>query len=107
MFCRVWSVLSHPCDLAGPCAFYSGLLQAFDRSVALCGQGSVAAATKSDLLLRVQAASTEADVLLDWYVWVTALSARSGAHPASQIFVPLDVLRPEEGLNAEYGPTCA
>eukprot|EP00439_Symbiodinium_sp_Y106_P065057 s2155_g10.t1 len=86
--CRTYSC---PNDIM----LFQKLLQAFDSVVAKCGDGTTASATKSDILLRIrlhaQPPGDDETCCYESFKWLTALSARSGVHPSSQIFVSLDV----------------
>ncbi|CAE7677922.1 unnamed protein product [Symbiodinium sp. CCMP2592] len=86
VFCRT---NSSPSDVQ----CYHQLLRSFDQAIAQCGDGTAASATKCDILLRFQLCRfEEAEPCEVRYSWVTALSAQSGPHPSSQIFIPLSVM---------------
>ena len=77
---------------------FSRLLQAFDTVVSRCGDGSIAAASRQDILLKAPL-QRHGERLpgQDWFAWVTAFSARSGIHASSQVFVLLEAV-PERGF---------
>ncbi|CAE7246401.1 unnamed protein product [Symbiodinium sp. CCMP2456] len=83
VFCR---------DTASPrdLQLFAKLLVAFDRVVAGCG--AVAVASKTDILIKHSLMTSAGDIAYETFTWMTALSARSGIHASSQIFVLLDVL---------------
>ena len=73
------------------------LLVAFDRLVAGCG--AVAVANKTDILVKHSLMTSGGDISYETFTWVTALSARSGIHASSQIFVLLDIVDSQNFLN--------
>ena len=80
---------------------FQKLLQAFDSVVSKSGDGTAASAAKSDILLRIrlhaEAPEDQGTCCYESFKWLTALSARSGIHPSSQVFVSLDVAERELG----------
>ena len=76
------------------CQFFERLLAAFNEVVSQCGNGCIAAASKCDILLRHDLHFGDLrDPSPAFYTWVTALSARSGPHSASQVFVHCRVVQ--------------
>ena len=71
---------------------FQSLLDAFDTVVCRCGDGSIASASKCDILLRCSITTADADHFAEFYSLLTSLSARSGPHASGQIFVSLDVV---------------
>ena len=90
MFCRN---SASPRDLQ----LFVKLLVAFDRLVAGCG--AVAVANKTDILVKHSLMTSGGDISYETFTWVTALSARSGIHASSQIFVLLDIVDSQNFLN--------
>ena len=71
---------------------FQRLLRNFEQVVSRSGGGSVAAACKTDILLRVRLGPREEDFSQEIFAWMTAMSARSGVHAPSQVFVLLEVV---------------
>ncbi|CAE7769561.1 unnamed protein product [Symbiodinium sp. CCMP2456] len=83
------------------CMFFERLLAAFNEVVTQCGNGCIAAASKCDILLRHDLHFDDMrDPCPAFYTWVTAVSARSGPHASSQVFVQCRVV---QGPTAEEG----
>ena len=76
------------------CQFFERLLSAFNEVVSQCGNNCIAAASKCDILLRHDLHFDELrDPCPAFYTWVTAVSARSGPHASSQVFVCCRVVK--------------